>query len=77
VLAHGWVGREIAISHERTDLQATIKRFFNHCQWQSADVHEMRWRFYPKLHQIEEVGTTGDKPRAWSGRHSQRRFANV
>jgi hypothetical protein len=56
------MGGEVAVAHQRADLEAAVIRARDPVEaLQPVDVDEARRRHRLDLHQVEEVGATGDE----------------
>jgi hypothetical protein len=70
MLPHPRIGREVAVSHHRTDPQAALGGVFNLIERQAADVHQVQRSLDLQFHQIKQIGSTCDDLGARFGRRS-------
>ena len=63
-LPHAGIGRKVAVSNQRADAQAALRRLFDLVERQPVDVDQHRWRLDLQLHQVEQIGAAGNDFRA-------------
>lgn len=77
VLAHTAVGSQVAVAYLGTDTQATLGAVLDHGQGQAADIDQVAGPLDAQLHQVDQIGTTGDKARPWLRGHQADRLLHI
>jgi hypothetical protein len=71
LVADALVAGQIRVGDGRADAQASVSCVFDLGKRQARDVDQVSGRLDFDLHQVEQVGATGDELRAWLGDRPQ------
>jgi hypothetical protein len=68
VAPHAFIGRKISVADERADAQSAVRRRFDLVQRQPVHVDQVCRRLDPELHEIKQIGASGNELGAWRAR---------